>query len=154
MHRKAAADQHGFSFMAIEEKPKDSEKTIKKRCEGPRCKRISDDGLVWDISEFSKTKSGIQHVCKLCAKEIRILAQYNMTEKDCDKLLAKQNCLCAICNITDLRQHDFMPDLDFKSQKPKGLICNDCYQVWRHFPWILEHPEWVEKAMNYLQGVG
>lgn len=124
-----------------------------------------------DLSLFSKDKSkptGYRNQCKNCRsiiaskwktknleKDGRVRAnghlrrRYGITLDDYDKMLAKQNGKCAICNGTYISEGKtrFSVDHCHTTSKVRGLLCNNCNSGIGKFN---EDIETMKKAIEYI----
>ena len=88
--------------------------------------------------------------CKEKAKERNIIGPYNITLKEYDKLLTKQNGRCAICGAKTSRNKAhgrFSIDHDHLTGKIRGLLCSKCNHGLGLFD---DNPESLIAAAHYL----
>lgn len=86
--------------------------------------------------------------CLECEKEKNILRRSNITLKEYDKLLEKQNGKCAICGTeTPGGPGRFHIDHDHPTGEIRGLLCNNCNRALGLFK---DNPEILMVAAQYL----
>lgn len=76
--------------------------------------------------------------------------KYGLSLDDYDKLLIKQNGVCAICKHKETKKGiDFLPvDHNHKTGKVRGLLCNACNWGIGH---LKDDIEILENAIKYLK---
>jgi len=90
----------------------------------------------------------------LLRKDWRLKKRYNISIKDYEEMLKKQNSSCAICSLT-IEQHQkikgervhFAVDHCHKTNKVRGLLCYRCNIGLGYFQ---DNPEITQAATNYL----
>ena len=141
--KKPARGQAGFAFLPPEIiQPKIIEG--KMRCLGPRCKRISPEGLTWAKEDMIKDG----RVCKICNAEFHMLKHLGVTLLEFKEKINSLAGLCGLCRVNGITDH---PLACMKDGKLFSVLCDSCYDRWRHFPWMIDHPEWIEKAMGFKE---
>lgn len=126
------------------------------------------------LDEFHKNKAqkdGLCNQCKACSslesrrrsqsewrkrnlpkvRELHLLARYNITNSDYDKLLESQGGVCAICGTDDPKSPQgsiyFNIDHDHSTGEVRGLLCTPCNQGLGFFGDSIDQ---LEKAIEYL----
>ena len=96
--------------------------------------------------------------CKSCAPNPQAwsdLFHYGLTSGQLEQLLQAQNHACALCKrlFTELIPHrnktrTFVIDHDHKTNKVRGLLCNECNITLGHFE---KKPTfWLTTALSYI----
>lgn len=104
------------------------------------------------LSAFNKSKAnkdGHMYMCRECGKkkskdryyanredilfdlkgthrERHLQQKYGISEQEYDKLLTKQNGVCAICERKCTKQKNLCVDHDHETGKVRGLLCDNC----------------------------
>jgi hypothetical protein len=77
-----------------------------------------------------------------------IIREYNLSEEDYLKLLEKQNNKCKICNKPEKSGRNLAIDHCHKTNKIRGLLCNQCN---RALGYLKEDINLFEAAIKYLK---
>ena len=80
------------------------------------------------------------------ARAMRLKHRYGITINDFDRMLKKQNGVCAICGKPPKNRR---LDIDHchKTGKVRGLLCHRCN---RGLPWFSDNPATLRAAAEYL----
>lgn len=73
---------------------------------------------------------------------------YKMTVEQFEQLLASQGNRCAICETTDPGPKNFHVDHDHKTDRIRGILCNNCN---RGIGYLKDSAEVLQKAVEYLK---
>jgi len=88
-----------------------------------------------------------QRWCKKCStdrKHSTLLTRYNLSAPQVKVLLVNTNGMCKICLIRKAT----VVDHDHKTKNVRGIICPYCNMALH----MIEQPEIVKRAMDYLEG--
>ena len=80
-------------------------------------------------------------------KNQHLLASFNLSLTEYERLSAQQNGLCAICHGTDVTKK-LAVDHDHVTGKIRGLLCSSCNLALGMFE---DNPGYLHSAMNYLE---
>lgn len=106
--------------------------------------------------QIRREKNGI-HIkisCLACRRKANILNKRNITEKEYDDFILKQNNKCAICSKEEImlgRSRSLIPlavDHCHFCNINRGLLCSDCNTA---IGKAKDNPDLLQKAITYLQ---
>ncbi|HYT41936.1 MAG TPA: endonuclease VII domain-containing protein [Methylomirabilota bacterium] len=109
-----------------------------------RCKRYKHK------EEFHRSRNapdGLSYICKVCNRNYRIAATYDLTPDDYDQMLEDQNYSCSICK-KETKDRNLAIDHHHGSGVVRSLLCTNCNSV---IGFALEDPEILENAAAYIR---
>lgn len=133
-----------------------------------KCKLCSVSLTVENAVKNKKSKDGLDYKCVSCNRETvkkwrannpkgykawQVQSFYGITLPEAERMLAKQNDCCAICNksisleTTDVRQNRACIDHNHDTGQVRGLLCDKCNRGLGYFN---DNEELLLKAVNYL----
>lgn len=132
-----------------------SKKKLKElqKLETERTKVCNICGKIKPLVDFTIHPTSRKFACAYCLTCQRIKdykKRYDMTLRDYEKLLKKQNNKCAICGSTEIGDKSrmfFSVDHDHKTGKVRGLLCVHCNHGLGGFK---DNPESLVAAAAYL----
>lgn len=107
------------------------------------------------LNNFRKNGKYLASVCNKCtvenyrAKHLEV--KYGITIDFYDKLLEKQNYVCAICNLPNNNGYKLCVDHCHSTGQIRGLLCHTCNTALGKFKDSLDI---LENAKNYLKKYG
>ena len=105
-----------------------------------------------DLNLFRKNGKYLASVCNVCAvennRETHLRNKYGITLDFYDKLLEKQNYVCAICNLTNNNGYKLCVDHCHTTGKIRGLLCHTCNTALGKFK---DNEELLINAIKYLK---
>lgn len=107
-----------------------------------RCK------LVKPIAEFNRKLDGWQPKCRACCAVIQRRIKYGVSDKKYQKILQRQDGVCAICERPEPRYSHLSVDHNHETDKVRGLLCSNCNPM---IGYAKEDPKVLMAAINYLR---
>lgn len=81
-------------------------------------------------------------------KEANLKQKYGLSLEDYQRMLNKQKGRCALCvRAPALFAYDLGVDHDHETGRIRGLLCNDCNQLLRHYRSL----EFFKRVVKYLE---
>jgi hypothetical protein len=115
-------------------------------------KKCSTCKLIKESKEFSKCKSnidGLQKICKTCRRNIDIKIKYNINQQQYEDMLKSQNSSCKICKVNQKNlKKKFAVDHNHKTGEVRGLLCYTCNYGLGYF---YDSVELLRNAIDYLE---
>jgi hypothetical protein len=81
-------------------------------------------------------------------EEKSIARRYKLNIDEYRNLFEKQNNLCAICNLPNIKNKRLCVDHCHKTGRVRGLLCHWCNTA---LGYLHDNPELLKKALDYLQ---
>ena len=111
-----------------------------------QCKSCTSE---YSKKQYEKTgKKWYKKIGKTTQRENRIKRQYGIAINEFNKILKKQNNKCASCGKLFLSEYDTYIDHDHKTEKVRGLLCNNCNTG---IGFLGDDIKGVKAALNYLE---
>lgn len=131
-------------------------------------KQCSKCGVTKQKTEFykeSRSKQGVQSMCKLCfkqwqqsdigrktARKAHLAQKYDITLQQYDEMLKEQNNCCVICgtgveNCDKGSGNHLVVDHCHTTNKVRGLLCNPCNLL---LGYAKDNVAILQSAINYL----
>lgn len=79
-------------------------------------------------------------------RDLRLRQNHGVTLEDYQATFAAQGQRCALCGATENGQRAFHLDHDHETDESRGILCAYC----NHRLVVVEDPEWLERARDYL----
>lgn len=132
-------------------------------------KQCSKCGVTKQKTEFykeSRSKQGVQSMCKLCfkqwqqsdigrktARKAHLAQKYDITLQQYDEMLKEQNNCCVICgigveNCDKGSGNHLVVDHCHTTNKVRGLLCNPCNLL---LGYAKDNVAILQSAINYLK---
>lgn len=89
-----------------------------------------------------------------CHRNALLKRKYNISRKEYDNKLLKQNGVCAICHLKEIKKKsngeikELSVDHDHKTEKVRGLLCSSCNVAIGNFK---DNIMFLQNAINYLK---
>jgi hypothetical protein len=97
----------------------------------------------YDKEYYARNHERIKSQHRKIGFKTRIKTKYNLTVKEYNEMVKKQNGCCAICE----RRIHLVVDHDHKTGRVRGLLCNSCNTV---LGFINDNPAILRRMMQYL----
>lgn len=123
-----------------------------------KCKEFKELTEFW---KTSKSSDRLQHYCKKCQNDRKRIdykttgrdgnyrRHFNITLKEFNTMLEKQDNKCAICLTQENEGNkNFVVDHDYITNKVRGLLCDRCNRGLGTFK---DSIDILNKAINYLK---
>lgn len=145
---KADALERNPNRQEIDER--EAKKTGLKKLGLKRCTSCKNVVPLEDFYGDPRHKDGKQSHCKQCwlfkANKTHLSNNFGITFEEYKKMMDAQDGCCAICKRASKR--NLSVDHSHTSHKIRGLLCTNCNAAL--LPQIEAHPEWVNRALEYL----
>jgi hypothetical protein len=116
-----------------------------------KCRSCGTERSLTDFSKNKNSQDGLQHWCKQCMNERKLIREYGITQDQYNILLEVQNSKCKLCGKTDSGRKDkgrLVVDHDHITGKVRGLLCHPCNVS---LGLMNDNPELLERAAQYLR---
>lgn len=90
--------------------------------------------------------TGYRHICIACYRMATLTQCYDITSDDVDAMIIEQSNCCSICEIS-FEQKQFVVDHDHKTNRVRGLLCQNCNLALGH---MQDNSQRFERAIQYL----
>lgn len=100
---------------------------------------------------YQKTREWLKNhpgKTKAYARRFKLKTIYGMTEDDFQRLLKRQESVCAICHQKCRQRETLCIDHDHTTGKVRGLLCQDCNHI---IGLAKDSPERLRAAATYVQ---
>jgi hypothetical protein len=121
-----------------------------------RCTSCNTDKEVTEFNKQKGGKDGIRSSCRDCERSNQLERDYGIDKNEYDRMLEKQEGLCAICRIAEsltFNEKVVLLSVDHchATGKVRGLLCRACNMA---IGALRDDPKILDRAANYLRENG